>query len=246
MGNRGSHTEEQSTNRILVKPVVLIATHKRLPITTENLKRLERQTLVPHVVLVVSNNSEFQYYQNAFPLVTCIRVENEPLGAKWQAGVCAIPQDTNPLIILGSDDILGETFVENACRIIASGVHFIGLKRFWQHHNKKAYLCDYKPQQPIGGGRVFSHDMLEYLGYKIFNIDDRRHLDNFVMNSISQSGLRVKLCHDIEKDGLEIHAMKGSWPMMNPFDKRHRNISIVRVEESGKILPGTMLPGITL
>lgn len=220
-----------------VNPVVLIATHNRLPITTENLRSLERQTVVPRVVLVVSDDAELEYYRESFPLITCIKVDNEPLGAKWQAGVSAIPANSDLLIIVGSDDILGPTYVENACKYIADGTHFIGLQRFWQHHRRKAYLCDYNPMQPIGGGRVFSIRMLEHLGYKVFDIGADRHLDDFVWDRVRTSGLKVKWCRDIEKDGLEIHAVKGSWPMLNKFNARHSNIRIVRIDESKRILP---------
>lgn len=220
----------------MVNPVVLIATHKRLPITTENLRSLERQTVAPKVVLVVSDDQELNYYRDAFPSVVCFKVDNEPLGAKWQAGVCAV-DDADPLIITGSDDILGNTFVENACKFMSEGAHFIGLQRFWQHYKRKAYLCDYNPMQPIGGGRVYSKKMLEHLEYKLFDIGADRHLDDFVWNRIRTSGLKVKWCRDVEKDGLEIHAVKGSWPMMNRFNARHVNIKLIRVDNSERILP---------
>lgn len=215
-----------------MNPVVLIATHKRLQITSQNLDSLLAQTVKPEIILVVSEREELSYYRAKYPEVHVIIARNEPLGDKWQTGVVfASTLKPNPLIITGSDDILGNTFVENACRLVEEGNHFVGLQRCWFHNQDKAYLCDYMALQPLGSGRVYSAVMLEKLEYKLFDISRGRHLDDAPWNRARGSTLKVSLIHDVEKEGLEIHAIKGDWPVMNRFDLKHKNIKLIRAEK---------------
>jgi hypothetical protein len=222
----------------MVNPVVVMATHRRQSITTINIKTLLNQTVRPEIILVVSDAAEVVYYKNVFPSVHTVVGVNEPLGMKWQTGVShARPFNPNPLIITGSDDILGNTFVANACRMINEKIHFVGLQRWWQHHKGEAYLCDYLAKQPLGGGRIYSQAMLEKLQYKLFDISFDRHLDDYAWLRIHRSRLKMKMCRDVEKDGLLIHAIKGDWKVMNPFDLSHKNIRLIRTDESKRVLP---------
>lgn len=220
-----------------MNPVVLIATHRRLTITTQNIRSLLAQTVRPEIILVVSEVEELRYYREVFPQVHVVSASNEPLGAKWQAGVTFSQQlKPNPLIVTGSDDILGNMFVENSCRLIEDGNHFIGLMRWWVHHNGKAYLCDYMALQPLGGGKSYSGEMLTKLGYKLFDDGLDRHLDDFGWLYVRGSNLKIKCIHDVVKEGLEIHAIKGDWPVMNRFDLKHNNIKVIRTDESKRVL----------
>lgn len=221
-----------------MNPVVVMASHCRLPITTINIKSLLNQSLRPEIVLVVSKASEMRYYKNVFPSVHVSISPNEPLGQKWQTGVShAMQLKPNPLIISGDDDILGNDFVENACRLVKEKTHFVGLQRWWIHHRGTAYLCDYKAKQPLGGGRIYSGEMLDHLEYKLFDISLRKHLDDYAWTKVNSSRLKVICTRDVEKEGLLIHAIKGDWPVMNQFDLQHKNIKLIRKDESKKVLP---------
>ena len=176
--------------------------------------------------------------------ITAFICPNKPLGAKWQYPIsfCTDSQwfqewELNPLIICGSDDILGDGFIKRACELVEQGNHFIGLQRFWQHHKGRAYLCDYLPHMPIGGARVYSGEMLKKINYSVFDPNADRHLDEWGWNKARTSLLKVKWVRDTEKEGLEVHAIKGDWPVMNPFTVKHKNLKLLRNEPSEKVLP---------
>ncbi len=221
-----------------MNPIVLIASHERIDITTRNIESLLRQSIKPQIVISLSDNNEHEYFSDTFgTLINIIRTENNPLGKKWQDGVTEFCTYANPLIITGSDDILGDGFIKRACELVEQGNHFIGLQRFWQHHKGRAYLCDYLPHQPIGGGRIYSGEMLKKINYQVFDPTKDKHLDDLGFANVKLSGLKVKWIRDTEKEGLEVHAIKGDWPVMNPFTVKHKNLKLLRNEPSEKVLP---------
>lgn len=179
----------------------------------------------------MSEREEQKFFKNLnFKNTHIIVAPNKPLGLKWQSGVnYAKKINSDPLIILGSDDVLMPGFVENAIKLL-SKYDFIGLKRFYVKHAKKLYTIDYKPAMPIGGGRVYSAKMLDAIKWKVFNPGLNKRLDDFGFDAAIKSGLKVLLVSDIKNHGLELVALKGNWPMMNPFNRFHPNISVVCVE----------------
>ena len=50
-----------------MNPVVLIATHNRIEITSRCIESLMMQSVQPKIVLVVSDQGEWQYYKKKFP-----------------------------------------------------------------------------------------------------------------------------------------------------------------------------------
>src|SRR5690349_9966735 len=118
-----------------MKPTVLICTHRRIEITDFNIESLLKQTVAPKIVLVVSDMDEYHFFSAKYPQVFTCRYPNMPLGGKWDYGVqIARTLGADPLIILGSDDILGENFIENCTKLADDGHHFIGLQRWFIHH----------------------------------------------------------------------------------------------------------------
>ena len=214
-----------------MNPVVLIATHDRIDITRRNIESLQNQTLKPEIVLIVSLKQDYDAFKDlGIKLVTS---HNNPLGLKWQTGVqFAMKLKPDPLILTGSDDILGKTYVERACFHVSNGIDFIGLKSFWQHHKGIAYLCKYLANQPIGGGRVYSAKMLRKLGGRIFDVTKSRHLDDYGWMRVFNTAFKKLLIMDIESEGMEIHAIKGDWQVMNPFVIHHKNIQLLRQRPS--------------
>lgn len=215
-----------------MNPTIIIATHQRLEITTNLINDLLKNQVKTNIVIGASLPNEIKHYQKIeSDQVKVITTPNKPLGLKWQQ--CANYARTikaDPLIILGSDDMLSPDFVANACNKIKQGFHFIGLKRFYVLHSKKKYTIDYKPAMPIGGGRVYSAELLDSINWKVFNPSKNRHLDDDGWQNVLKSGKKILLIQDIKHHGLELTALKGNWAMMNPFNKYHPNISIVCVE----------------
>ena len=223
-----------------MNPTVLIATHERLEITSKNIESLLKQSVKPQIVLVVTDLDEIKYYQNKFEGIQIINEFNNPLGDKWQTGVdFSRSINPDPLIILGSDDILGDGYIEKVCELIAKGNDFVGIRRWWQHHEGKAYHCDYlaKHSFPLGGGRCYSGKMLKRIDYKLFERQRNRHLDDYGWDNARNSGLKCLVIDNPEQYGLSIHAIKGDWPVMNPFTISHKNIRLLRSQKSIEVLP---------
>lgn len=222
-----------------MNPIVLIATHQRLEITRRNIKSLLAQSLVPKIVIVVSDYFEMDVLKSEFPFITIIHAPNRPLGAKWQAGVLVCRKmEANPLIITGSDDILCNIYVQTACDYMHFGIDFIGLKRWYVHHKDVLYLFRYMASQPLGGGRVYSKEMLEKIKYKLFDVRKERLLDDQGYDLVKQSGLKT-IIRDYDTNvngnvGLEIMAVKGNWVTMNPFEKmmNHPNAKLLQTYEN--------------
>lgn len=206
---------------------VLICTHERIKITSLNIESLLGKC---NIILVVSTTDEAEYYSK-YP-IKIITHPNVPLGAKWQKGVEEAHKLNDHLVILGSDDILDPTCLERYEQLIKTN-NFIGLSRWWQHYEGKAYLCDYLSHQPLGGGRCYSRRLLDRCGWGLFHHKLSRRLDGHGWRAAKGGGsliLREPL----------IHAVKGEWPVINKFNPHHRNVRLISVHDSKDILPITL------
>lgn len=153
---------------------------------------------------------------------------NRPLGGKWQQGInVAKSIKADPVIILGSDDTINPEFITNAIKLLNQGYHFIGLRRYQVLHNKTLYQFDYKPIMPLGGGRVYSAELLNSIKWQLFEQKDK-HLDDFGWKQVIKSKKHALLVTDIERNGLYITAIKGQWVMLNPFNPKHPNLKLVK------------------
>ena len=201
-------------------PCVIIATDQRLSITTTNIKLLMAQGV--KVVLVVSDTNEKQYFDQ-FPIHVILH-PNHPLGAKWQAGVDYERQfDPSHIVITGSDDLLSKNFFEKNCN------HYpcVGFNQWFVWSNGKLYLLEYKPEQPLGGGRIYFRDKLKELDYQLFDKSKNKLLDDFAWYK-SNSWVVYK--------EPEILAIKGNWPVMNPVDLKHKNVKLIATYENDEAL----------
>jgi hypothetical protein len=213
-----------------LNPVVLIATHQRREITSKNIESLMMQSVQPKIVLGVSFTQEAEYYKRKYPEIDVYRVPNTPLGNKWQQGVeAARIRKPNPLIITGSDDILGIDFIENACILIKSGIEFIGISRWYVFSGGILYTYDYNASIPLGGGRCYSAKALNDINYNIFDSKKDYHLDDNGWKAVNSLPLTKFIVRDVNNEGLNIVSIKGDWPMLNPFDKfeGNRNVSLI-------------------
>lgn len=214
-----------------MNPFIVIATHQRFDLTNELIHRIFREQKNCKIVLVVSDIIEYtRFKQIKSESLFVTKFENKPLGLKWQHGVStALQLGADPVIILGSDDMLSPNFVNHACGLLSQGYDFIGFKRYYVLRNKKKFTIDYKPEQPIGGGRVYSAKLLKHIGGKIFAPLDRK-LDDYGWNQVLKSQMKYLLIKDLVSNPLSVTAIKGSWKMMNPFNQYHPNLHIVCVE----------------
>lgn len=216
----------------MVNPVVVICTHNRLTITTYNIYSLLKQKC--KIVLVVSALEERIHYAKIFPEITVLTHPNVPLGAKWQHGVQhAYSLEANPLIILGSDDLLSLDFVSKVTAYMHDISDFIGLSKWYIHYKGKAFYCQYLANIPLGGGRCYSYDLLKKLNGKLFDTKLNRHLDDYSSVNIKKLGI---FCHDLS-DSVSIHAVKGDWPVLNQFNLTHKNIKVLSEHLTSDFFP---------
>lgn len=198
----------------MFNPVVVIATHQRKEITTKNIKLLKEQTDVPKVIIVCSLQEELEYYKQF--QVTVILSENKPLGKKWQSGVnVANKLGANPLIILGSDDILSSGFIKMVLNKLKQGFEFVGCTAWFSLDVKanKIYSSRYinrNEDYPIGSGKVYTKSLLDRIGWKVFDQKADRKLDDQGQRLIS--GCKYYLYKEPH-----ILAVKGGWNELNPI-----------------------------
>ena len=215
-----------------MNPTVLIATHNRYEITSYNIQSLLNQSVQPKIILVVSNLEEKFYYQRKFQECILLISPNHPLGKKWAFGAQhAYNIKANPLIVLGSDDILGPKAIETYVKLMAEH-HFIGLKHWYIHHKGKAYYCEYLAKMPLGGGRSYSFWLLDQMNGQIFDDRINRHLDDLAMKKAKNLGIE---CYS--ETTIELHAIKGDWPVMNEINLSHPNLKVISHHESINLLP---------
>lgn len=225
-----------------MKAVVLICSHERKDITTENIKSLLHQSVRPKIMLVVSDTMERRFYQSIrCECEKCHDVDwekdiivglhpNKPLGAKFQFGVLAC-RGFNPdvLIITGSDDILGRNFIKNACQQVLDGADFVGLKQWFIFHESILHLYEYRAPIPLGT-RIFSKIMLNALNWRLFDVGRDRLLDDLAYYAAKRTTLNMVMIADVMGAGLNVVSVKGNWPMLNPFDKmkNHPNCKFIK------------------
>ena len=206
-------------------PVVVIATHERKEITTRNINSLKRQSFIPKIVVVCTNTDELEYYKGL--KVTVIHSPNRPLGNKWQNGVnAAIKMEADPLIILGSDDILINGYIKMVLDKMREGYDFVGMTHWYTYDLRDTYHCQYTNSNvdfPIGSGRAYSKKALLEIR-KIFDTDAERKLDDVGFRRVCEYNMKSHLFRDPY-----ILAVKGNWEQMNPISGylHSRNINAV-------------------
>jgi hypothetical protein len=209
-----------------VNPVVLIVSHERQRITCANIDSLLKQTVVPRIVLTVSRQDEYIFYRQAFPTIEVLRLDNEPLGAKWHWAVKLCERySPDPLILTGSDDLLALDYVERCCLFMQNNpIDFMGLQQWYilDPHTGVLYHFKYRVAQPLGGGRAYSGKLLEKLQYDLFETAKAKKLDDY-------GYLRTGKSKRYVMQQPFILAVKGDWPVMNPLAKtlKHPNARLL-------------------
>ena len=207
----------------MYNPVVVIATHLRNEITTKNIELLKQQKHVPKIVIVCSLQHELEYYKEL--QVTVVLEKNRPLGKKWQTGVnVAMKLGANPLIILGSDDLISKDYIHNALLKIKEGFDFIGTTSWYSFDvkNKALYKSKYSNRNenlPIGSGKVYTKELLDKIRWKVFDQSADRKLDD-------QGQKMISGCKAFIYKEPKVLAIKGNWDQMNHIDAYLRSPNI--------------------
>lgn len=214
-------------------PVVLMCTHERKEITMTNIRMLKKQKC--KVAVVVSSIGEQILYSGFADYV--FKYPNKPLGNKWQHGVDMVRMIANPLIIVGSDDIVSADFIEQSRRWMKDGFDFVGFSSWYIYDDtlKESYRATYQKRNEnltIGAGRVYSKRFIEQVEGKLFNTIMDKKLDDFGFIQVQKHAQKIKII----KDTPMIMSVKGNWKQMNPIDKILKSPNIEAVKISNDIL----------
>ncbi len=244
-----------STINNLYETAVVIAFKNRHSMVELNVKCLDKQTLKPAAVLVVSNLSDYNFaidlkskYSNVF---ICLH-ENYPMGAKWNAGVkYAQKLKVKGLMILGSDDLISLDYIKHCYEAVdqgngsnGKGVDLIG-NRSWYIYDTTytLYHLSYTKNVKIllGGGKMFSKNFLDSVDWNIFISSRHKHLDTRGYELVKKFSNSISVINPEHF----ILSIKGKWEVINATNAilkatrriSHRNVSsrINQIEDSLKI-----------
>jgi hypothetical protein len=212
------------------KVACVIAFKDRHKIMELNIKLLSKQTIVPAVILVVSNPADLIFANNLKKIYKNIFIRlwpNYPIGGKWDAGVkYAKLLNVNGVIILGSDDVISLGYIEECYRKIGKGLgskigksDLVGNIR-WMIYDKseKLYSLSYNDKVvPIflGGGRMFSKNFLDSCNWEVFKKYRARHLDDYGHYKVKEFSNKLELV----SENHFILSFKGDWHVINTTDK---------------------------
>lgn len=204
----------------------VIAFQDRHFIVEKNIQMLQKQSIVPAIVLVASNKNDVIFcsnlqkkYKNIFLKIA----PNYPIGLKWHEGVFfARRLNCNALLILGSDDLLSLNYIEDGYNKVGKGLgssiglsDLVGSKKWFIYDlDRKIYKLSYKNNEVpvyLGGGRIYSKYFLDKNNWEIFKKLRNKHLD-------SEGHEKVKLFSNkyetISQDEF-ILSIKGNWNVIN-------------------------------
>ena len=203
----------------------MIAFKDRHNIVKLNIECLAKQSLVPAVVLVVSNIVDYKFaidmsckYKNVFLTIH----RNYPIGGKWDAGVkYAKKLNVNGLMILGSDDLLSLDYLKTCFHELdmgngsnGKGVDLIGSRSWYIYDTyNKLYELEYndKVKVTLGAGRMYSKYFLDAVGWNIFPIAQPFHLDSMGYERVVSFSNSLKII----KSEHFILCIKGNWEVIN-------------------------------
>ena len=109
---------------------------------------------------------------------------NEPLGAKWNAGLRAVEaRRPDAVLVVGSDDLVCEQLVRHYAALIRAGARYVALLDGWfldLTTRRAAYWPGYgwsRPREPVGMARCVHRDWLDELGWELWAPELNRGLD---------------------------------------------------------------------
>ena len=208
--------------------------HRILELVVEELSRATDDDWKLEVILVCSSEEDESFVnelKEKHPFVHVKVHPNQPLGAKWQAGVEeARGLEPRNLMILGSDDILSPRFLTNALRLMEQENGEFGFDlvapSFWHlydcdpnsSYSGSLWKLTYQNHQPVplGAGRIYSADILNRFDWRLFHIDLRVGLDS--------RGFQQVLAHHgnvyrLPQSMGTVLSVKGGWSNLNSTDK---------------------------
>lgn len=156
--------------------------------------------LMPQDRLIVVGSPEDEGWEDIVPgPATLVVAPNEPLGAKWQAGISyARHTGCDAVMCLGSDDLATPRYVLNARVLMDGDVDVVGLLGCTQWRSADDLCVDvagYMPEhprhgEPVGSGRTFSRRLLERINWHLF-CPVQKYLDANLWEKLPPNAVKV-------------------------------------------------------
>lgn len=214
--------------------VIAIAFSGRHQIVDVSLRLLQnyKKNLNLHIVIVGSGSSDDEYghvVSQQYPNVSYFSFNNEPLGAKWQFAVeCAKLFNPKYLVILGSDDLLGTSFLNHIINICSEKEDFINSDiAMWGLVSWYVFNCNYTSsnngilfkvnytdhQYTIGSGRIYSRKFLNSINWELFDVTFKKWLDNKGEDKLMDLSEKREILFNAA-----LVSIKGEWFTINPIE----------------------------
>ena len=127
---------------------------------------------------------------------------NKPVSAKWQVGVGFVREvyaDVSAVMIAGSDDFLSGAYMAFTAGLVRDGWSLgFGPDRCWMLDSATGRLGlwrrPYDPGIPgitAGAGRVFTRELLDRVGWRLWTRDQNRALDTLCSKRLRALGYRL-------------------------------------------------------
>ena len=161
--------------------------------------RLESASLAHHaplfdeLVVVVSPDDPDPVTAHPMPPHVLVVAENEPLGAKHNAGLqAALYRSASHVVVVGSDDFLSARYVASLRRLAADGVEHVGMLDCYRL-DRRTGRCVWEvgprkddSRRIYGSGRMVAAKWLRACGR--WTPDRERHLDSDLDDRLEAAG----------------------------------------------------------
>jgi hypothetical protein len=121
--------------------------------------------------------------------VSHIALPNKPLSDKWNAGFGFMGDaGVDYVIILGSDDIMSNEYLERAIEAMNTGIRLIYTKEIYFYSAMKDYtgqLFLYKHRNPLGVGRCIHASVMEKLNWMPYTYAKNYGMDAVISKAVS-------------------------------------------------------------
>jgi hypothetical protein len=171
------------------------------------------------------------------PLVIGFLTDNSPVGRKWQNAVDSARYliDFDLIAITGSDDIIpigtlteiidrhrlcmsDESIAPYATSLYGTMEWLILSESNKDIISPQLVKCNYRlgsAIMPLGAGRFYSRQIMDYFDGDIFDVSKNRHLDDKGFYKVRDGGFGVEYFNVTQG---AILSVKGNWVQMNAFD----------------------------
>lgn len=236
--NKTTSNSPKALNHPSIELVVVIAFHGRrhevLELLIKELSQSSTDGLALKAILVCSTKEDQCFVaklKEKYHFVTAKSHPNQPLGAKWQAGVEEARQfNPNFLMIMGSDDIMSAHFLTNALQLmrrndVDPGFDLIAPSSWhlYDCDSNSSYIgslweLTYQNHQPVplGAGRIYSSVILDRFDWHLFHPSLKSRLDSLGFQQVIEHQGNV---YRLPLFMGTILSVKGNWSNLNSTDK---------------------------